>query len=58
MTWYTENYPQIHPTKREKYLLPPKKSRILDDTAKKLSPHGMVLPRKYDIPKTHIGTCH
>ena len=26
-----------------------KKSRIPDDTAKKLSPHGMVLPRIYGV---------
>jgi hypothetical protein len=35
-----------------------KKSRIPDDTAKKLSQHGMVLPRIYGILKTHKGTCH
>jgi hypothetical protein len=35
-----------------------KKSRILDDTVKKLSPHGVVLPRIYGVPKTHKGTCH
>lgn len=35
-----------------------KKSTIPDDTTKNLSPHGMVLPRIYGIPKTHKGTCH
>jgi len=63
MTWYNDLVYRKLPTdpsskiERNTFCLL-KKSRILDDTAKKLSPHGMVLPRIYEVLKTHKGTCH